>query len=276
MRTEAPNIFQYIDFRKYLEDYYSREKSANSGFTHTYICHRLGQKKAKSYFNNVVKGRATVTPTFVDRFIALLELKPDEAKYFRALVNYNQTSSPHEKEFFFDQIVRLNSTPHRGVDRNAYMYYNEWYHSAVRALLDIIDFKDDYKNLAMHLYPPISLKQARDSIALLKRLGLICRDKKGFWKPTDKVIVTGDFIKDEIVKQFQMKCLEHAHTVLANGDGKAHRNITLTISLSDRAYQRMTEKLQQIKSEIRSIIHKDEEPASKIYHLNVNFFPMSQ
>lgn len=276
MKTELPNIFQYIDFRKFLEDYYSMRKAFDQGFTHTFICYRLGQENAKSYFNNIVKGRASVTSTFVDRFINLLELKSDEAKYFRALVNYNQTKSPQEKEFFFDQLVRLNSTPNKTVDRNAYLFYKEWYHSAIRALLDIFDFKDDYKALASHVFPIITLKQARDSVTLLKRLELISQNRKGYWKPTDKVIVTGDFIKDAMVKQFQMKCLEHARSVLANGSNQAHRNITLTISLSDKAYQRMTDRLQQMKSEIRSIIHKDEDPASRVYHLNVNLFPMSQ
>lgn len=276
MKTKLPNIFEYIDYRRFLEDYYLRRKSLDQGFTHTFICYRLGQENARSYFNNVVKGRAVVTPTFVDRFIDLLELKSDEAKYFRALVNYNQTTSPHEKEFFFDQLVRLNSTPNKTIDANAYLFYREWYHSAVRALLDILDFRGDYKGLASRVYPHITPKQARDSVALLKGLGLIGRDKSGRWKPTDKVIVTGDFIKDAMVKQFQMRCLEHARAVLANGSGQAHRNITLTVSLSDNAYQRIADRLQQMKSEIRSIVHKDEDPATRVYHLNVNLFPMSQ
>jgi uncharacterized protein (TIGR02147 family) len=276
MRTELPVIFEYIDFRKYLQEYYSKRKSQDPAFSHSYICHRLGQANSKSYFNNVIKGRAPITPTFVDRFIGLLELKPDEAKYFRALVNYNQTMSPHEKEFFFDQLVRLNSTPRKVVDKSAYEYYKEWHHTAIRALLDIMDFKDDYKALASRIYPAITLKQARDSINLLKRTGMITRNSRGYWKPTDKVVVSGDFIKDALVKQFQMKCLEHGKTVLASGTDLGQRTITLTISLSEEARARITQRMEQFKSEIRSIVHKDEKPASRVFHLNLNLFPMSK
>jgi uncharacterized protein (TIGR02147 family) len=276
MKTEPPVIFEYIDFRKYLQEYYSRRKSVDPAFSHSYICHRLGQANSKSYFNNVIKGRAVITPTFIDRFIELLELKPDEAKYFRALVNYNQTMSPHEKEFFFDQLVRLNRTPRKVVDRNAYEYYKEWYHAPIRALLDIIDFKDDYKVLASRLYPSISIKQARDSVNLLKRTGMITKNSRGFWKPTDKVIVSGDFMKDALVKQFQMKCLEHGKTVLASESDLGQRTITLTLSLSDEARSRITQRMEQFKSEIRSIVHKDEKPASRVFHLNLNLFPMSK
>jgi len=271
-----PVVFEYIDFKKYLQEYYAWKKSQDPAFSHSYICHRLGQANSKSYFNNVLKGRATISATFVDRFIELLELKPDEAKYFRALVNYNQTASPNEKEFFFDQLVRLNSTPHAIVEKNAYEYYKEWHHTALRALLDIMDFKDDYKALASTLYPAITVKQARDSIDILKRTGMIERNSAGFWKPTNKVVVSGNFIKDALVKQFQIKCLEHGKSVLASEKDLGQRTITLTLSLSDEAIARITQRMDQFKSEIRSIVHKDEKPATRIFHLNVNLFPMSK
>lgn len=275
MKTQLPDIFQYIDFKKYLVDYYSARKTMDRGFTHAYICHRLGQFKSNSCFTNVLRGRMHLTPTFIDRFINMLELKTDEAKFFRALVNYNQTKSPQEKEFFFDQLVRLNRTPHKVIDINAYAYYKEWYHSVVRAALDIIDFKDDYKTLASILYPPITLKEARNSIALLKNLDLIIQDKNGFWRPNEKVLITGDLIKDAVVKQFQIKCLDHAKNVLANDAITMNRNITMTISLSEKAHERISDRIKQFKSEIRSIIHKDEFPAQNVYHINLNFFPMS-
>jgi uncharacterized protein (TIGR02147 family) len=275
MNTQLPDIFQYIDFKKYLADYYTKRKSLDRGFTHAYICHRLGQLKSTSCFTNVLRGRMTLTPTFIDRFIDLLELKSDEAKFFRALVNYNQTISPQEKEFFFDQLVRLNRTPHKVIDENSYSYYKEWHHSVVRAVLDVIDFKDDYKALASILCPPITLKAARDSISLLKKLGLIVQDKNGYWRPSEKVLVTGDLIKDAVVKQFQMKCLDHAKNILANDNIAMNRNITMTISLSEKAHERISDRIRQFKSEVRSIIHKDEFPAQGVFHINLNFFPMS-
>jgi uncharacterized protein (TIGR02147 family) len=275
MINQLPDIFQYIDFRKYLEDYYIKSKTFNSRFTHAYICKRLGQKNANTYFNNVVKGRIGITDTFIDRFIDLLELKPDEAKFFRALVNYNQTKSPNEKEFYFDQLVRLNKTPHQVIDKNAYAYFKTWHHSAVRALLDIIDFKDDYKLLTDRLFPRISLKDARESIALLKKNGLIKQNENGFWKPSEKVIVTGDFIKDAVLKHYQMNYLELAKCALADDTVKLNRNIAMTISLSDKAYDRISDRIKQFKMEIRSLIHKDLLPSSRIYHLNLNFFPLS-
>jgi uncharacterized protein (TIGR02147 family) len=276
MKFSANNIFDYIDFRKYLEDYYKQRKLLDPGFKHAYVCNRLGQGSARSYFNNVIKGRTSVSPTYIDRFIGLLELAPNEAKYFRALVNYNQADNPQEKEFYFNQVIQLNSAPHRVLDLKAYEFYKEWHHSALRALLDFVDFKDDYRDIAFRLFPPITPKQARSSFELLKRLGLIARNDMGFWKPTDKIISTGEFNNDAIIQQFQLKCLEHARSVIAHGIDQAHRNITVTLSLSDDAFRQVSERVQQFKSEIRTIAQKDPKKANRIYHINLNMFPMSR
>lgn len=275
MKKEIPDIFEYINFRDYLADYYKIRKENEPGFTHTYICHRLGQVKSKGYFNNVIMGRIQMTATFVNRFIELLELKGNQANYFRALVNYNQTVSPAEKEFFFEQIIRLNNTPYRIVDKSTYQFYKEWYHGAIRALLDVINFTDDIRMITSGLYPAITAKHARESLSLLKKLGLIKKNNSGFWKPTDKVIITGEFIRDELIRQYQMKCCSLAQSVIADDNKLNQRNITMTISVSDRAFDRIIERIMGVKSEIRSIVHKDDETATKVCHLNMNIFPMS-
>ncbi len=276
MNTKMPDIFEYINFRTYLADYYKIRKENEPGFTHTFICFRLGQVKSKGYFNNVIKGRTNVTTTFINRFIELLELKGNQAHYFRALVNYNQTVCPAEKEYYFEQIIGLNKTPFMIVDKNTYQFYREWYHGAIRALLDIVDFDEDYRVITSRLYPAISLKQARESINLLKNLGLIKKNNNGFWKPTDKIIITGELIRDELIRQYQIKCCGLAQSVIADDLQRTHRNITMTISVSDTAYNKIIERLTGTKMEIRSIVHKDDCPATKVCHLNMNIFPMSQ
>jgi alpha-D-ribose 1-methylphosphonate 5-triphosphate diphosphatase PhnM len=54
MPDHLPTVFDYIDFRKYLEDYRKARASNDEGFTHCYICHRLGMKNSRSYFNNII------------------------------------------------------------------------------------------------------------------------------------------------------------------------------------------------------------------------------
>ncbi len=276
MKKSLPNIFEYIDFRKYLEDYRIARKKYNEGFTHTYICFKLGQRNARSYFRNIVCGKRAVTPNFIDRFIELLELNAKEAKYFRALVSYNQATSAHEKEFYFDQIIQLNQTPKKLIGPKEYIYFKEWYHSVIRAVLDIYDFKGNYRELKKKIYPPITVKEAKHSIKLMTELKLIEKNENGCFKPTSKVITTGDNIRNHLIQQYQLRSLEIAKEAIVNNEKQQAKMTTLTMSLSDNALNKIKHRLQQFRSEVKSIVHKDEEPAVKVYQINIQAFPHSQ
>jgi uncharacterized protein (TIGR02147 family) len=275
MSVSLPNIYEYIDFRKYLDDCRQARRKDDPGFTHAFICHKLGQPNARSYFNNVINGRKNVTPGFVDRFIKLLDLGPAEAKFFRALVNYNQAASADEKEFFFDQIVQSNRTPFTLIEKKTYAYYATWYHSIVRSLLAIFDFKDDYKDLARRVLPPVSISQAKASIKLLKGLGLIAPDSRGYLKPADKVLSTGEKLKDRLLQQYQMQAFELGKNAIADDALDPKHTMTYTMYVSDEGYNRIINRMEQFRSEIRSIIHKDENNATRVFQINLQIIPKS-
>lgn len=272
MKNDLPVIFEYIDFRKYLEDYRTARKKSDPGFTHAYICHKLGQPNSRSFYSNVVNGIKNISARSIDLFIELLNLDSYEARYFRALVSYNQTDSVKEKEYYFEQIVTLNRTPYKLLDRNTFTYYKEWHHTTIRSLLGIMDFKDDYKLLASKVYPPITVRQARESVDLLKRLDLIQPDANGFLKPVDKVLSTGTSVGNPLVKQYQLQNLELGKCALVNNDKIPCKTITYTLYVSDTGYNRIVERIDQFRSEIRSIIHKDERDATRVYQMNLQLF----
>ena len=51
MKTK-PNIFEYIDFRKFLTAWRETEKEKNPGLTHEYLSAKLGQKN-RTYFRKI-------------------------------------------------------------------------------------------------------------------------------------------------------------------------------------------------------------------------------
>lgn len=276
MTKALPDIFGYIDFKKYLEDYYLARKTIEPGFTHSYICYKLGQPHSRSYFNNVIKGRVALSAGFIDLFVGLLELDAASAKYFRALVNYNQASSEQEREFHFDQIVSLNRTPAKLLDKDTYAYYKEWYHGAIRSLLEIIDFKNEYVSLARTLNPEITVRQAKGSIALLKKLGLVKENEQGFLKPADRVLTTGESVKDLLIRQYQAANLKLGCQAIFDSDKNPCKTLTYTMHISDRGYKRVIARMEQFRSELRSIIHKDEDAPNRVYQMNVQIFSKSK
>lgn len=243
-------------------------------FTKSWICLRLGLPNSRSYFNDVLNGKK-VTPAYIDRFVAVLELGKEQARFFRVLVKFNQAEEPAERELYFAQLISLNRTPKRTMTPELYRFYGEWYHSAVRAILDIYDFRDDYAALARRIVPPITVKQAKGSIKLLESLGLIGTDDHGYCRPTDKAIATPDYVKDELLKQYQMQCLELAKKAVMRNRREPHDISTNTISISAEGYERLQKRLHQFRAEVRSLVNKDEQPADRVYQLDIQLFPNS-
>jgi uncharacterized protein (TIGR02147 family) len=75
----------------------------------------------RSYFTDVLKGKK-VAPTFTERFINVMELNKEEAQFFRALVKFNQAENLSEREIYFEQLISLNRTPKKVIDKKAYSY----------------------------------------------------------------------------------------------------------------------------------------------------------
>lgn len=235
---------------------------------------RMGLLNSRSYFNDVLNGKK-VTPDFVERFIPILELDSDESRYFRVLVKFNQAENNNERDLYFRQLISLNKTPKKIVDLSVYEFYRKWYHIAIRTLLDTYDFSDNYAELAKKLMPQITVKQAKDSIELLNSLGLISKNEYGFYKPTEKALATNDYVKDELIKQYQLQCIELAGKSLFRKEHNPQDIYTNTISISQQGLKELQALLNRFKSEVCYIVNNDQNPADQVFQLNVQLFANS-
>ena len=270
------DVFTYSDFRAYLSDYMRIRAGKDPSFTQAYICRKLGLPNSRSFFSDIIAGKKLLSKSKMELLIPIFGLDVDEAQYFRFLVLYNQTVVKDEKEFYLDQLIALNRTPWMLVDRNAYEFYREWYTSAIRAYLDIADITDEFEKIAKALYPPVTVPQVKASMELLKRLGFIRQDKRGYWKPGDKILFSKSDANDALVKRYQAKCIELGLPALYDTELQPKTFVTRTLSVSTDIYGKIEKKLQKFLSEVRSLVHKDERPADQLCQLNVQLFPQAK
>lgn len=275
MSPQISSIFEFADFRKFLEDYQMRRQAADKSFTRSRFCKELGLPNTRSFFNDIVKGIRPLSKTYVERFVLALSMNEEEAQYFRILVDFNQSELPRERELLFDQLVSLNRTPSRFVSSDEYEFYRHWHHSTVFSLLDVLDFTDDYAGLAKRIFPPITVAQARESVALLQKLGLVHLTGAGLWKPTAKTLDSGSYVQSELIRQYQLQCLELSKRAMLLDHREARNFSTITLSISKEGCELIEKKLQKFKSEARSIAHREAAPADRVYQLNIQYFPQA-
>lgn len=272
---KKPNIFEYIDFRKFLTAWREAEKEVIPGLTHEYLSAKLGQKN-RTYFSDLEKGRRSVGPGVLERLIKLIALSGDESKYFRALVGYGQPSTYEEREYWFEQIVQLNNTPKRMLDKQTYSYYKKWYYTTIRAFLETCDFKDNYEEASRKLYNRVSPREIKQAVKDLVSLGLVAPNEKGYFKPTEKVLVTGDVLRDELLRQYQLSNHDVLRTILEKDESQTHDSTQLTVSVSQEGMERILKRIRQLRSEIISIAHKDEKKAERVFKIAIHAYPESR
>lgn len=268
------SVYEYNDFRRFLADWQAARQAEDPALHKSEMSRRLGLPRTRSYFTDVLGGKR-VTPAFLERFVGLLDLTREEAKFFRALVAFNQATTPEERETTFDQLVALNRSPRKFMDPNAYRYYRHWWTGALRAVLAIEDHADDWARLARSIRPEITPGQAREAVELLAELGLVER-RDGFWKPTTMAISTGDHARDELVLRLQMQQLELARLAVMTDSVLPKDVSTNTISISAEGFEAIRRRIAAFRAEVRSIVHKDDHPVDRVYNLSLALFPLSR
>jgi uncharacterized protein (TIGR02147 family) len=270
-----PIVYEYNDFRRFLADWYTARNQEERSLTKSEMSRRLGLPNTRSYFTDVLGGRE-VTDLFLERFVAVLGLDPEQARFFRTLVRLNQAKEPDEREQAFDQLVALNRTPVEVLDPRAYRYYRHWWNGALRALFAVEDHADDWSAMAARLVPAITAKQARDAVSLMAELGMVERDAGGFWKPTQGSLSTGDRSREQMVLQNQMQKFELARRAVMTDYGKPKEIATSTLHVSRSALDRIRRRTDRYRSEVRSIAHKDEFAPTEVWELALALFPLVQ
>ena len=265
------NIFQFTHFRKYLEQYQEQRVLEEPSFTRTEICNLLGLSKSRSYFADVLRGKK-VSPRMVQKFIEILNLNKKEAQYFKAMVQLDQAKNEQVRSQAMEELLHIHPKPEHLLNSDAYDYYAKWYHSALFAILDVLDINDDLRPVQKRMFPKVSLGKLTSSIQLLTRLGLVRQNSDGFYKPTKDSISSGPYNNDELIRQYQLQCFELSKEALLTPSKNPHIMSTLVFSLSKEAYQKMEAELQAFKKAARRIVAEDSNKPDSVYHLNLHLF----
>jgi uncharacterized protein (TIGR02147 family) len=269
------NLLMYSDYRLYLKEYYETRKAADPNFSFRYLSLKAGINSS-AFYKYIIDSKRNLTKTTILKTCLALKLKDKDAEYFENLVFFNQAKTIREKNLYFDKLTRLRGDYDvRKVQEAQYAYYGDWHHSAVRELIEAVKFKGDYKALAGRLLPPITPKQAEESLALLARLGMARKDAQGRWRQSDPVLTTGGQVEAAAVIDFQKRMLELAVEAFARARPAERLMSSTTFGISEETFDLFKKKIRDLKAELLELARLDQKP-TRAYQLNLNLFPLSR
>jgi len=272
-------IFDYTDCRNYLGDYYKDQKSRHPYFSYRYFA---GKARVSSIglYKDVVDGKQSLSRRVVAKFSEAMGHSKREAEYFEAMVFFAEAKTIEERKLYFERMLACHESKARILDSSHYEYYSQWYYSAVRALLSFHSFDGvDFASLANKLSPPIKTEQAKKTIEVLERLGMIGKNDKGLYVPSEQIITTGALHNDKQVRtlsiiNFQRNLLSLAAEAY---DRYSERNMdmsTITLSISRSTRQLIKDEAAIFRKKVLALAENDTDPEC-VYQLNCQYFPLT-
>ncbi len=268
------SIFDYYNYRKYLQDYYKQHKVLQRYFSYRSFAQKAGYSSS-GYYLDLVQGRRSLTPQMLSKFIVGLGLNEKEARFFRLMVDFTHAETIEAKQQIFERMSLLLPKSAKILTKNQQGYYAQWYHVAVREALSILNINEtNVQELAGFLNPKISVPQAKQTLRLLQDLELI-RKENGFFRSVDKAVSSGKDISALFVHQFQKQMIDLGKEALDRYSIDRRNVSTTTMSVSAEGMIRVHQKIEAFQKEILDIVQSDE-GETMVCELNVQFFPMSE
>jgi uncharacterized protein (TIGR02147 family) len=270
-----PTIYEYTDYRKYLRDFHAAQKAKNQWFSYQLMAKKAGLH-SKSYIAEIINGRKNLSKEGIFRIARACNINGKAFAYFELLVAFNQAETAEQRNHFLTKLTEFNRrscTTQRLVDR--YEFYAQWYHNTVRELVTIKDFGENYALLAKSIKPAITPGQARESVQLLLRLGLIKKNGSKYIQ-TDTHITTGDEVRNAAVARFHLQNLQLAAEAIDRCDPDDRDISCIVAGLSPTGISKVKSEIQQFRQRLVEIINSDKTPARAVYHINFQMYQTSE
>lgn len=276
-KNPSKKIFEYLDYRGFLKDYYNAKKEANPAFSLRVFSDKIGFK-AKDFISRVMNGDKNLSSQSIPKVASGLRLGKHETEFFVALVKFNQAETTEERNGAFEEmqavlkVVRFAEKQHL-LGHTQYMVYSHWRHLTIRSLIGMYGFDGDYETLARRVHPRITAEEAKKSVKLLEDCQLINKNKNGKYELTESAITTGDRTSKLALRGFHQQCLKlAADSIDRDPPGKRHIS-GLTLGISQEGYERIVERINAFRKEI-ALIAEEDENADKVFQLQFALFPV--
>jgi uncharacterized protein (TIGR02147 family) len=269
------DIYRYTDYHFLLKDYYSYQKKAVRSFSFRYFASKAGV--SASIYKDIMAGRRRLSLSIMHKYAAAMNLTQKETEYFGAVVQFVNSKSNDEKNQHFTRMLRLreNSTI-KFIDEGQYEFFRFWYHSALREMVTLSDFREDYELIAKRCVPRITAAQAKKSIDLMLHLGILRRGERGALEPADPIISSEYEMKSFVLRNFHGEMLGLAKEALERFEPGEREISSLTLGVSQKCYERIKERIRTFKQELLNMVIDDTAASETVCQCNFQLFPLME
>jgi uncharacterized protein (TIGR02147 family) len=272
---EQPSIYNYLDYRGFLQDLFEFRKQGDRGFSHRSFAQRAGFA-SPNFLKLVMAGRRNLTTESLAKVARGFGLKKQEREYLENLVYMNQAATHDEKNHYYAKLMRLRSnSPVKLIDKACYEYLSTWYCPAVREIITFGGGHLSAPEIASLLTPGVTAREVERALAVLLDLGLIRRTEDGAWQQCDKALTTGPEVQMLGAANFHREMIRLAGEAIERFPA-AERDIgALTLSIPAERFAEIKKRIVAFRRELLALACEDDRP-DRVVQVNIQLFPLTR
>ena len=269
------NIYDYSDYRKFLQEFYELEKSLDSSFSYRVFAAAVGMDA--SLLLKILQGKRHISPKCIDVFVNFFHFKDAKAEYFREMIAYGKAKNDEDVRSHFETLQKMRPAACRELDEARYRYFQQWYYPMIRSALDVFNYRgtQDAAALGECCIPKLSASQVENAVDALLQLGLAHARNDGRVVPTEAHLKTMEHWLSACISDYQSSIAELAGKSIQNTPKEKRDISTLTMALDSRQIDKIREILAKTRKAIVNVVNAmPPQICDSVYQLNFQLFPM--
>ena len=272
---QAISVFQYLDYRQFLREWYEAAKASRASFSF-----RIFSKKAgftsPNFLKLVMDGKRNLSEESLVKFALALRLNKQESEFFRNLVFFNQAKTHEHKDLYYHRLLQSKKYSQlKPIEKNQYEYYSTWYHPAIRELAVSENFDGSPESIAARLDPVVGVAQVERSLELLEALGFIEKIKGGKYRQESSLVSTGAEVSSLVIFNYHKLLLDLCKRIMDHVPAGRWDVSTLTLGIKKGRIPQLKKKMQEFRQELLKLVAMDTAP-EEVVQINIQMFPLTK
>lgn len=281
---KAPDVADYLDYRKLLADFFAYRRKQTEGEIRPYnyqMFSAAADIRSPNYLKMIIEGKRNLSDDMITRFAKAMGYHKEQTEQFRVLTQMNQSEDSATRNLLMRKLseMRVSQKIKTGeIDKKTWEKIPNWVAWVIYAMVDQQGAQFDLKTLKEILRHKATENEIELALNSLLESGELTRDEKtGEICKARHLMDHADDVPVALVRKLQAQLMYLGLESLFQ-DAPTEREFgTLTLSMTKSEFEDLKFKLRQL----RKATHKDNAIArskskgERVYQLNIQLFPIT-
>jgi uncharacterized protein (TIGR02147 family) len=273
--VKEPEIFQYVDYRKFLKDRVEYLASINPKFSTRELARRA--ELSSPFISYVLRSKRNLNEEAGRRVSKAIELNEVEAEYFELIRELELIKSHDEKTEHFKKIEKFRVKNGFGNGKDPLLsYYSDWISIAIRELMGCEGSSTDPKKIKKALNFKSSLGGIKKSLNSLFDCGFLVKNETGEAKTPEEFLNFDGKVYQMAIREFHSQMLERAKESMTELTPENRRISGVTMPISSKSFPKIVDLMKRFDAELRKIEEEDDGEKDRVINISQFAFILGQ